>query len=218
MPDQFSNDPAPNTATAPNPSSEPSLIEQLKLGLAATAKSFRIDMWLARHTPATVLPALNKVLDALQDEFADAVSNGGGVYGVGYCFGAKYVLLLASEVQADVAQGERAADEHGAAEEGMVRRGPRLKAGAVAHGTLVGREDLENLAAPVGIVAVKGDGLFPDEVREEGVKRARERGAEVQEWVYEDVPHGESEADKLWDRGAREGRYTHMHGFADCGE
>jgi dienelactone hydrolase len=99
---------------------------------AETAKSFMIDMWLARHTAEKVLPVLNKVIEGAKEEFADAVANGGGVYAVGYCFGGKYVLLLAGEHPDTVAWGQTPKDE----EEGVVKHGPTIKAGALAHGEI----------------------------------------------------------------------------------
>lgn len=48
MPDQFSGDAAPNAAsvdTKANP--EPPLLERIKLGIAETAKSFMLDMWVS---------------------------------------------------------------------------------------------------------------------------------------------------------------------------
>lgn len=129
---RFAGDPAPNRATDPITGTEPnpSLIEKVKIGVAETAKSFRIDMWLARQTPEKVLPVLQKVIEGAKEEFADAVANGGGVYAVGYCFGAKYVLLLGSELPDTVAHGQATKDE----ESGVVKTGPIIKAGALAHG------------------------------------------------------------------------------------
>jgi dienelactone hydrolase len=149
MPDQFAGDPAPNTTTAavePNPS----LIEQVKIRAVETAKSFMIDMWLARHTPEKVLPILRTVLDAAKDEYADAAANGGGMYAVGYCFGAKYAIILAGEHPDTVTHGHAAKDE----EEGMISIRPFVKAGAIAHGTLVTREDLQALRAPISMICV----------------------------------------------------------------
>jgi len=208
MPDQFGGDAAPNTShtiTAPQRQQSsnsnddgagesadniggPSVIEQIKLGLADAAKSFRIDMWLARHTPTTVLPKLNSLLDALEQEFADCVSYGQGVYGVGYCFGGKYILLLCSAMDDNVAAGQK--DVSSQAEQGMVRKEARLKVGVLAHGT-VDKDDFKSVDRPVGLVCVRGDALFPDEVREEGVKGIQEKGGKVECWVHEGVPHGE---------------------------
>lgn len=145
-------------------------------------------MWLARQTPEKVLPILDRVLASIREEFADAVANGGGIYAAGYCFGARYVLLLASELHKDVARGQRAPDA--AAEEGMARQGAQLKCGVVAHGAVVTKEDVEGVSVPLSVVAIREDSLFPDEVREAGVKALKAKGVEVEEKVYEGVPHG----------------------------
>ncbi|GAB7344385.1 hypothetical protein MBLNU457_2243t1 [Dothideomycetes sp. NU457] len=214
MPDQFNSDPAPSTThTTPATDPSPSVIEQIKMGFVDAAKSFRIDMWLARHTAQSVLPILNSFLDAAEAEFADCVSYGQGVYAAGYCFGGKYVLLLAGEMGGDVAAGQ---NEPGKEEEGMVRRGPRVKAGVCAHGTMVSREDFQGIKSPVGIVAVKDDPLFPDEVREQGVQSLKDKGVQCQQWVHSDVPHGfavvgEYEDQKIQD--AQKEAFKQMLGF-----
>lgn len=135
---RFAGDAVPNTVTQQSVAasdSSPSLIEKVKIGVAETAKSFRIDMWLARQTPEKVLPVLHKVIEGAKEEFADAVANGGGIYAVGYCFGGKYVLLLGSELPDTVAHGQAAND----VEKGVVKAGPLIKAGALAHGELVSK-------------------------------------------------------------------------------
>ena len=154
MPDQFSGDPAPNSATMAE-EANPSWIEQVKIKTVETAKAFMIDMWLARHTPEKVLPILHKVLDAVKDEYADAVAKGGGIYGAGYCFGAKYILILAGEHPDTVIQGQVLNDE----EQGVVKKGPLIKAGAIAHATLVTREDLDAVKAPIAMACV-GENFF----------------------------------------------------------
>lgn len=145
-------------------------------------------MWLARHTPETVLPALDKVVTALREDYADAVANGGGIYAAGYCFGAKYVCLLGSTLGKDAVYGQR--DPESEAEEGMVKQDPQIKCGAIAHGTVITKQDLTNVEVPLSIVAVKDDSLFPDDIREAGVKAVRDRGGEVEQKVYDGVPHG----------------------------
>lgn len=166
------------------------MIEQVKLGIASVAKSFTIDMWLARHTPEKVLPILHKALDGIKEEFADSVSHGGGIYAVGYCFGARYVLLLGSELHADTAQGQRTVETDAQAEEGMVKKGPEIKVGAIAHGTQISISDVEGCKVPISIVAVEDDSLFPDEIREAGVKKLQENDVEHEVKVYPGVPHG----------------------------
>ncbi|SMR48355.1 unnamed protein product [Zymoseptoria tritici ST99CH_1A5] len=190
MPDQFAGDPASSTSTTQTAAAEtsPSIIEQVKLGVASVAKSFTIDMWLARHTESKVLPILNNVISAIKEEFADAVAHGNGIYAAGYCFGARYVLLLGSELHDDVAAGQKSTEAK--AEEGMVKKGPQIKAGVIAHGTQVTVADMENCTVPVGIVAVEDDSLFPDHVRDAGVKKLQEKGVEHEVHVYPGVPHG----------------------------
>lgn len=145
-------------------------------------------MWLAKHTPETVLPILQKAITGIRDEYGEAVAHGGGIYAVGYCFGARYVLLLGSELHSDVAAGQRSPETQ--AEEGMTKKGPGIKVGAIAHGTQVSVSDLENCAVPLGIVAVEDDSLFPDHIREKGVEKLKEKGVETEVQVYPGVPHG----------------------------
>jgi dienelactone hydrolase len=170
------------------------MIEQFKLGVASVAKSFSIDMWLARHTPEKVLPLLRKALAGIKEEFADAVSHGGGVHAVGYCFGAKYVLLLAAaETSSSDNENNDAAKQAPSEEqleEGHARSAPEITVAAIAHGTQVTVSDLENCAVPLSIVAVEDDSLFPDEVREAGVKALKEKGVECEVEVFPGVPHG----------------------------
>ncbi|KAL9028560.1 MAG: hypothetical protein Q9196_003093 [Gyalolechia fulgens] len=179
MPDQFAGDSLQNTVTEPTaaPDANPSVIEKVKMGFADTAKSFMIDMWLARQTPEKVLPLLHKVIEGAKDEFADAVANGDGIYAVGYCFGGKYVLLLGSELPDTVAKGQATKDE----EQGVVKRGPQIKAGAIAHGTMITKEDIEGL---------KNDQLFPDDIRAEGQKYLVDNNRPHEIQVFPGVPHG----------------------------
>ncbi len=71
MPDQFGGDPAPNsnkaTLSSPVEPQSPSILERIKIGAAETAKSFMVDMWLARQTPEKVLPILLKVIETCKD-------------------------------------------------------------------------------------------------------------------------------------------------------
>ncbi|KAI4849674.1 dienelactone hydrolase [Aureobasidium sp. EXF-8845] len=191
VPDQFNNDPAPNAVFSAGDNNT-SFLESLKLRAAEVAKSFRLDMWLARHTPSSVLPRLSKVLSAVKDEFADAVQAGGGVYCVGVSVGGRHALLLASELGADVLEGQKEVSEEaaGKVEEGMIRRGPDVKAAVILHGATIEREDFTGVKSPIALLTVDEDALFSDEVREAGVKSLKEKGVEVQEWTYPGVPHG----------------------------
>ncbi|CAN9327351.1 unnamed protein product [Alternaria alternata] len=176
MPDQFDNDPAPNT------------LESVKLRTAEGIKSFMIDMWLARHTPEKVLPLLHKVVEGAREEDADAVANGGGMYGVGYCFGAKYILMLASELPDTVAWGQEAQKD---VEQGTAKKEPVLRAGAVAHPTMTYKEDLEAVKSPVYIAAVKDDPMLSeDEALTPGRRAMENNKIEHEIQVFSDVPHG----------------------------
>lgn len=161
-------------------------------------------MWLARHTPEKVLPILHKVITSVKEEFADAVANGGGIYAVGYCFGAKYVLLLGSETGGSEHIAQPAGGEDKEAEEGAVTKGPLIKAGAIAHGTQIDKEEVGNVKVPISIVAVESDPLFPDEEREAGVKKLEGSGLEHQVKVYKDVPHGFAVVGDYEDQGIKE--------------
>jgi dienelactone hydrolase len=215
MPDQFTNDPAPNSVFSAG-DDKTSFIESLKLRAAEVAKSFRLDMWLARHTPGSVLPRLMKVLSAVKDEFADAVQAGGGVYCVGVSVGGRHALLLASELGADVLEGQKEVSEEaaGKVEEGMIRRGPAVKAAVILHGATIEREDFAGVKSPIALLTVDEDALFSDEVREAGVKSLKEKGVEVQEWTYPGVPHGKSSPTKQ----QRLSTDTQTTGFAVVGE
>ncbi|OIW31587.1 alpha/beta-hydrolase [Coniochaeta ligniaria NRRL 30616] len=199
MPDLFDGDAAPNSTRASVPdeasiSSSPSFLDKFKTKIGETAKSFMIDMWLARHTDDKVLPLLHKVLDGVRDEFADAVSHGGGVYAVGYCFGARYVLLLASErpphqqgIPTPWSATQKPSDEEGQASKTV---GPHIKVGALAHATMVSKDDFQGLKAPVSLVCVENDPLFPDEVRTAGEDYMSKNNVEHEVSVYPGVPHG----------------------------
>ncbi|KAK7969449.1 Hydrolase tropI [Apiospora saccharicola] len=164
-----------------------------KLKAVETAKSFMIDMWLARHTEEKVMPLLEKVVDACKSEFADAVAAGDGVYAVGYCFGARYVLLLAAEravPQAGWSGAQKPADEEAGEAAGVQKKGPFIKAGALAHATLVSPSDFEGLKQPISLVCVESDPMFPDEVRTKGEDIMSKANLEHEVQVYPGVPHG----------------------------
>ncbi|KFA52081.1 hypothetical protein S40293_02981 [Stachybotrys chartarum IBT 40293] len=177
MPDMFGGDTAPGPAITDDSTS---LLERVKIKAVEVTKSFFIDMWLARITPDKVMPVLHRVLDAANDQFADVVASGGGVYAVGYCVGGRFVLLLGKEMQ------ETAGDE----ETPAVKKGPFIKAGAVAHAASVVPDDFKDVNVPLTLVCVEDDPLFPDEVRSAGEDAMSNANLEHQVSVYPGVPHG----------------------------
>lgn len=177
MPDLFGGDIAPaNTAIVDDSSS---LLEQLKIKTVELSKSFLIDMFLAKTTSDKVMPILHKIIDAANEQYPDAVKQGGGIYAVGYCIGGRFVLLLAKE---------RAGDEQSA---GALTKGPYIKAGALAHAASVVPDDFNNLKAPLSLVCVEDDPLFPDVVRSAGEDAMSKANLEHEVQVYPGVPHGE---------------------------
>jgi len=194
MPDQFGGDPARNSVSEPlSPTSDQSWLErkleEVKLGLAVVAKSSMIDMWLARHTPSKVLPILYKVIDGAKEEYADAIASGGGIYCVGYCFGAKYALLLGGTGANGSEETPAKSDEEEQAAL-PTTQAPLIKAASIAHGTQIAPEDISNLKVPTIMVCVQDDPLFPNEVRTEGIAELEKNGLEHEVKVYPEVPHG----------------------------
>jgi len=94
--------------------------------------------------------------------------------------------LLGSELPDTVAHGQAAKDE----EAGMVKAGPMIKAGALAHGTLITKEDLEAIKPPISMACVENDQLFPDDVRTAGQEHLEKEKIEHEVKVYSGVPHG----------------------------
>lgn len=181
MPDLFAGDVAPPAPAIVDDSA--TLIEQVKIKAAEVTKSFLIDMWIARVTADKVMPILHRVIDAAKDEYADAIEYGHGIYAVGYCVGGRFVLLLAKEAPPSMAGDESAGQEGGV---------PCIRAGALAHAASVTPSDFDNLKAPLSLVCVEDDPLFPDEVRSAGVEAMAKAKLEHQVKVYPGVPHGQS--------------------------
>lgn len=178
MPDMFAGDTAPGAAIADDSTS---VLEQIKIKAVEMAKSFVIDMWLARITADKVMPVLHKVIEAAREQFADAVRHGDGIYAVGYCVGARFVMLLAKQTE------KVGGDEESA----KAKEGPYIKAGALAHAASVIPDDFKDLKAPLSFACVENDPLFPDAVRSAGEDMMSDANLEHEVQVYPGVPHGE---------------------------
>ncbi|TQV90332.1 hypothetical protein V2A60_004291 [Cordyceps javanica] len=196
MPDIFGGDAAPGAVAITDDTS--SWLEHIKLKAAEVTKSFVIDMWLARVTPDRVLPVLHKVLDAARGRYADAVKHGDGIYAVGYCVGARFVLLLGKQTT------EPAADE----ESGPTTTGPHIKAGALAHAASVAPEDFDDLRVPLSLVCVEDDPLFSDEVRTVGEDVMSKANLEHEVQVYPGVPHGFAVVGEYEEAGIQDAQAT----------
>ncbi|KAF8459379.1 Alpha/Beta hydrolase protein [Terfezia claveryi] len=108
------------------------------------------------------MPIVEKVVKAIKEAYPENAAN--GVYTIGYCFGGKYVLKLA------------ATDD--------------IKAGALAHGTLVTLKDIKEVRQPVSFACVEGDPFFPDEVRDNGRRYLEDLKVPNEFKLYRGVPHG----------------------------
>ncbi|RWA08518.1 hypothetical protein EKO27_g6586 [Xylaria grammica] len=212
MPDLFDGDPAPNSTAIPESETLVStFLETFKLKAAETAKSFLLDMWMARHTEEKVMPILEKVVHACEGEFADAVGNGGGIYAVGYCIGGRYILLLGSErtaSQTNWTGAQKQPDEEAGEGQGPTKKGPYIKAGALAHAALVSPEDFRNLKSPVSLACVEHDPVFPDEVRIAGEEAMSKGNLEHEVQVYPGVPHGFAVVGEYDDNNIKEAQVT----------
>ncbi|KAK5987088.1 Hydrolase pyvD-like protein [Cladobotryum mycophilum] len=180
MPDMFGGDVAPNANSTTIPDTSTSFLDRFKIGAIGVAKSFMVDMWLARITEDKVLPILHKVIEGAHEHYGEAIKHGDGIYAVGYCVGGRYILLLSKATQ------NTGNDE----ESGPVKHGPFIKAGALAHAASVTPDDFKDLQVPLSLVCVENDNLFPDEVRIAGEEELSNANLEHEVTVYPGVPHG----------------------------
>lgn len=204
MPDLFNGDAAPNSSRFDDTEDTGSFLDTFKLKIVETAKSFQIDMWLARQTEEKVLPILYKVVDGCKEKFSDAVKNGDGVYAVGYCIGGRYILHLGSDRSVPTGGQGPAAD----AEAGEVKKGPFIKVGAIAHGASVIPDDFNGIKVPISLVCVENDPLFPEEVRTHGEDVMSKANLEHEVQVYPGVPHGFAVVGEYQDASIQEAQTT----------
>ncbi|KOS20098.1 Protein AIM2 [Escovopsis weberi] len=192
MPDMFGGDAAPeaNSTTIPDSSSAASLLERFKMGAVSVTKAFLIDMWLARVTEDKVMPILLRAIEGAHEHYGDVVRNGDGIYAVGYCIGARYVLLLAKGGHSQSQSHSHGGSGDGDEESRPVKAGPFIKAGALAHAASVEPGDFDDLRVPLNLVCVENDSLFPDKVRIAGEEAMTNADLEHEVTVYPGVPHG----------------------------
>jgi dienelactone hydrolase len=106
---------------------------------------------------------------------------------VGYCLGGRFLLQLASEKPAVLLGAQKVTDE----EAGLVKNGLHIKAGAIAHGALVTKEDFEGLKPPMMLVCVENDQLFSQEILNEGRTYMEKHNIEHEIKMFPGVPHGQ---------------------------
>ncbi|KAF5613328.1 esterase lipase [Fusarium sp. NRRL 25303] len=146
MPDLFHGDPVP---------------------LNADMATFSLPDWMQGkfgpnnipHVPETVDPIVASSIKFLKDKFGYKK-----IAGVGYCFGAKYVVRGLSSGSFD--------------------------AGYVAHPAMVSTEELEAIKFPLAIAAAEVDDIFPTNLRHDSEAILLKTGTPYQLNVYSGVNHG----------------------------
>ena len=104
------------------------------------SENYDLNVWLngpPGHPPARVDPVVQSVLKYLEEELKCE-----RIAGVGYCFGAKYVVR------------------------NMLSNGP-LRVGYICTPSLIEVEELNRVEAPLSIAAAENDSVFPQEKRVE---------------------------------------------------
>lgn len=95
-----------------------------------------LELWLTRHTPDVTSPIFDGFLAKAREELKPK-----HLFGIGYCFGAKFVIE-------------------------NLKEGGLLDAGAGAHPSFVTDEDVEAIVKPIIISACQVDPIFPVEKRQ----------------------------------------------------
>ncbi|TVY46952.1 Hydrolase [Lachnellula occidentalis] len=121
----------------------------------------KVDLpaWLARHDPTTIDPIAETVIDYLKNTLKVK-----SIAGVGYCFGAKYVVRHLKENRLDVAY--------------------------IAHPSFVTSEELSAITKPLSIAAAEDDAIFTQENRFESEKILAGLILPYQINLYGGVGHG----------------------------
>ncbi|ODQ77405.1 hypothetical protein BABINDRAFT_41676 [Babjeviella inositovora NRRL Y-12698] len=115
--------------------------------------------WLRVHEK-TAPPIIAKFLESFKAEYKPSF-----VGGIGYCFGAKYV------VQQLGANGV-------------------FDAAAIAHPSFVSIEEVKAITKPLLISAAETDNIFPEELRRQTEDTLKEMGATYQISLFSGVEHG----------------------------
>ena len=119
-----------------------------------------LQEWLKSHTPEITAPIVQEFVSQVKAEFKPQT-----LVGIGYCFGAKYLIQLLG------AQ-------------------PLFDAGAVAHPSFVAIEEVAALTRPLLISAAETDPIFTTELRHETERVLAEGKKRYQIDLFSGVAHG----------------------------
>ncbi|GAB1315353.1 Hydrolase tropI [Madurella fahalii] len=135
------------------------------LTLGPRPAGFNIMDWVAKgsdgnnpHTKEAVDPIVVDGIKALKEEYGITK-----IGGVGYCFGAKYVVRHYKD---------------------------GIKVGYVAHPSFVDEDELEAITGPLAISAAETDSIFPAEKRHRSEEILKKTGQPYQINLFSGVEHG----------------------------
>jgi dienelactone hydrolase len=115
--------------------------------------------WRPKHTPEITKPIVDKVLEGIRKRL-----NPEYVVANGYCFGAKYVVLLLGEGKID--------------------------AGGIAHPSGITIDEVRKIQKPIIISGAEEDQAYPEQLRKETEKTLKEIGATYFTTLSSGVSHG----------------------------
>ncbi|KAK6387294.1 hypothetical protein LTS17_000561 [Exophiala oligosperma] len=118
------------------------------------------------HLPSIIDPIIDLCLNEMRTRYGIEVKNEQKIGGVGYCFGAKYVV------------------RHLNPEQG------KLDAGYTAHPAFVDQNELEAIKGPLAIAAAEKDTIFSKEKRQQTEYILGKLGHPTQVNLYYGVEHG----------------------------
>lgn len=126
VPDLLEGDPLPNEYVTSN---------QDKWNGNTTITSDDFEPWLSNHREARVMPLLKNFLKGIRND-----PQTGKIGAVGYCWGARYVLLLANN------------------------EAPKIDVGVTYHASFVKLEDVQNISkVPIALIKGTADEVFSNE-------------------------------------------------------
>lgn len=120
-----------------------------------------LQTWLKSHTPEITTPIVDGFVTKVKSEYKPKT-----LVGVGYCFGAKYLIKL------------------------MTDEKPFFDSGAIAHPSFVTIEEVKAITKPILISAAEIDPIFTTELRHETEKALTEGKKTFQIDLFSGVSHG----------------------------
>ncbi|KAL1958081.1 hypothetical protein VTO42DRAFT_5121 [Malbranchea cinnamomea] len=121
---------------------------------------FDFAAWLAVHSSERIDPVVKTAIEYMKQNGCEKIG------GVGYCFGAKYIVRFMREGQ------------------------NKIDVGYLAHPSFVENEELSAIKGPLSISAAETDTIFPTPKRHEAEEVLAKTGQQYQISLYSGVEHG----------------------------